>query len=70
MRHAAPVGFPVGFDGGEHVYRVHSIDGQLVFNPTKEQHECESGSESLDKYEPRDMLHVTLKDIIKVSLLQ
>ena len=64
MRHAAPVGFPVGFDGGEHVYRVHHIHVQLVIMPAKEQQECESGSESLDKYEPRDMLycHVERRD--------
>jgi hypothetical protein len=55
VRHAAPVGFPVGFDDGEHVYRVHPIHVQLVIMPAKEQHECESGSESIDKYEPRDM---------------
>ena len=57
VRHAAPVGFPVGFDDGEHVYRVHPIHVQLVIMPAKEQHECESGSESIDKYEPRDILH-------------
>ena len=34
--------------------------------PAKEEHGCDSGSESLDKHEPRDML----KDVIKVSLLQ
>ena len=30
MRHAAPVVFPVDFDGGKHVYRVHPINVQLV----------------------------------------
>jgi len=59
--HAAFVVFPVDFDGGEHVYRVHPINVQLVTNPVimpaKEEHECDSGSESLDKHEPRDILH-------------
>ena len=46
---------------GEHVYRVHPINVQLVTDlvimPAKEEHECDSGSESLDKHEPRDILH-------------
>jgi hypothetical protein len=25
--------------------------------PAKEEHECDSGSDSLDKHEPRDILH-------------
>ena len=33
MRHAAPVVFLVDFDGGEHVYRVHPINVQLVTDP-------------------------------------
>jgi hypothetical protein len=33
VRHAAPVVFPMDFDGGEHVYRVHPINVQLVINP-------------------------------------
>ena len=57
---AAPV-FLVYFDGCEHVYRVNPIDIQLVTVPvimqTKEEHGCDSGSESFDKYEPRDILH-------------
>jgi hypothetical protein len=61
VRHAAPVVFPVDFDGDEHVYRVHPINVQLVTDPvimpTKEEHGCDSGSESLDKHEPRDILH-------------
>ena len=61
VRHAAPVVFPVDFDGGEHVYRVHPINIQLVTDlvimPAKEEHGCDSGSESLDKHEPRDILH-------------
>jgi hypothetical protein len=75
VRHAAPVVFPVDFDGDEHVYRVHPINVQLfnpVIMPAKEEHGCDSGSESLDKHELRDILHcqVMLKDVIKVSLLQ
>ena len=61
MPHATCVVFPVDFDGGEHVYRVHPINVQLVTNPVimpaKEENECDSGSESLDKHEPRDILH-------------
>ena len=61
VHHAAPVVFPVDFDGGEHVYRVHPINVQLVTDsviiPAKEEHGCDSGSESLDKQEPRDILH-------------
>jgi len=61
VRLAAPVVFPVEFDYGEHVYRVHPINVQLatdpVIMPAKEEHGCDSGSESLDKHEPRDILH-------------
>ena len=61
VRHAATVVFPVDFDGGEHVYRVHPINVQLVTDPVimpaKEEHGCDSGSESLDKHEPRGILH-------------
>ena len=61
VHHAAPVVFPVDFDGGEHVYRVHPINVQLVTDPVimlaKEEQECDSGSESLDKHEPCDILH-------------
>ena len=60
-RHAAPVVFPVDFDGGEHVYRVHPINIQLVTGlvimPAKEELGWDSGSENLDKHEPRDILH-------------
>jgi hypothetical protein len=42
VRHAAPLVFPVDFDGGEHVYRVHPINVQLVTDPVimpaKEEH--------------------------------
>ena len=68
VRHAAPVVFPVDFDGGEHVYRVHHINVQLVTDPViipvKEEHGCDSDSESLDKHEPRDILycHVERRD--------
>ena len=58
---AAPVVFPVDFDGGEHVYRVHPIKVQLVTDPVimpaMEEHGCDSDSESFDKHEPRDILH-------------
>ena len=61
VRHAALVVFPVDFEGGEHVYRVHLINVQLVTDPVimpaKEEHGCDSGSESLDKHEPRGILH-------------
>jgi hypothetical protein len=61
VRHAALVVFPVDFDGGGYVYRVHPINVQLVaytvIMPAKEEHGCDSGSESLDKQEPRDILH-------------
>ena len=66
--HAAAVVFPVDFDGGEHVYRVHRINVQLVTNPmimpAKEEHGYDSGSESLVKHEPRDILlcHVERRD--------
>ena len=40
--------FPVDFDGGEHVNRVHPINVQLVTNPVimpaKEEHGCDSDS--------------------------
>ena len=45
MCHAAPVVFPVDFDEDP------------VIMPAKEEHGCDSGSESLDKHEPRDILH-------------
>jgi hypothetical protein len=61
VRHAVPIVFPVDFDGGEHVYRVHPITVQLVIDPVimpaKEEHGCDSGSESLDKHEPGKILH-------------
>ena len=61
VRHAAPVVFPLDFDGGERAYRVNPINVQLVTDPVimpaKEEHGCDSGSESLDKHEPRDILH-------------
>ena len=61
VRHAAPVVFPLGFDNGEHVYRVHPINVQLVTDPVimpaNNDHGCNSGSESLDKHEPPDILH-------------
>ena len=61
VRHAAPIVLPVDFDGGEHIYQIHPINVQLVtypiIMPAKEEHGCDSGSESLNKHEPRDILH-------------
>jgi hypothetical protein len=37
--------------------RVHPINVQLVMMLAKEEHGCDPGSESLDKYKPRDILH-------------
>ena len=54
VHNSAPVVFPVYIDGGEHVYRVHPINVQLVtvplIMPTNEEHGCEN----LDKHEPCD----------------
>ena len=59
--HVAPVVFPVDFGDGKHFYRVYPINVQLVTDPVimpaKEEHRCDSGSESLDKHKPRDILH-------------
>ena len=61
MRYAAPVVVLVDFDNGEHVYRIHPINVQLVTDPVimtaKEEHECDSGTESLTKLQPCDILH-------------
>jgi hypothetical protein len=61
VHHPVPVVFPVDFDGGEHVYRVHLINVQLVTDPVimpaKREHGCDSGSEILEKHEVRDILH-------------
>jgi len=61
VRHAALVMFPLDFDGGKHVYRVHPINIPLVTDAViisaKEEHGCDSGSESLDKHEKHDILH-------------
>jgi hypothetical protein len=70
VRPAAPVVFPEDFDGGEHVYRVHPINVQLVtylaIMPAKEEHRCDSGSDSLDKNEQHDTLycHVERRDLV------
>jgi hypothetical protein len=73
VRHAAPVVFPVDFDGGEHVYRVHPINVQLVTDPVimpaKEEHGWDSGSENLTNTSHVTSCIVMLKDVIKVSLL-
>jgi hypothetical protein len=64
VRHSAHVVFPVDFDGGEHVYRVHPINIQLVTDsvimPAKEEPGYYFGTSSI----------AMLKDVIKVSLLQ
>ena len=48
VRHAAPVVFPADFDGGEHIYRLHPLNVQLVTDPVimpaKEEHGCDFGS--------------------------
>jgi hypothetical protein len=66
--------FPVDFDGGEHVYRVHPINVQLVtyslIMSAKEEHECDSGSESLDRHKPRDILHCHVERRDQSSLFQ
>ena len=60
MHHTASVVFPVEFDDGEHLYRVHFIQVQLV----KEEHGCDSDSESLEKHEPRRIFncHIERRD--------
>ena len=72
VRHVASVVFPAEFGGSQHVYLVHSINVQLVTDPVitpdKEEHECDSGSESLDKHEPSCI--AMLKDVINVLLLR
>jgi hypothetical protein len=74
VRHAATVVFPVDFDGGEHVYRVHPINVQLMTDPlimpAKDEYGCDSGSESLGKHEPRDILHCNVESRDQISLLQ
>jgi hypothetical protein len=66
--------FPVDFGDGEHVYRVHPIDVQLVTDPVimpaKEEHGCDSRSESLTNTSHVTSCIVMLKDVIQVSLLQ
>ena len=73
VRHAAPLVFLAEFDGGEYVYRIHPINVQLVTDqvimPAKEEHGCDSGSESLTNKSYVTSCIVMLKDVIKVSLL-
>ena len=73
VRHTAPVVFPVDFDGGEHVYRFHPINVQLVTDPsimpTKEEHGCTSGQKSLYKHESRDILHCRVERRDQISLI-
>ena len=60
VRQADPMVFTVDFNSGKHVYRVHT-NVQLVTDPVimpaKEEHGCDSGSESLAKLQPCDILH-------------
>jgi ribosome-binding ATPase YchF (GTP1/OBG family) len=76
MRHATLAVFAVDFDGGEYVYQVHPLNVQLVTDsvimPVKEEHGCDSGSENLDKHEPRDVTSCifVLKDVVTLSLFQ
>ena len=63
--------FPVDFDGGEHVYRVHPINVQLVTDQViKEEHGCDSVQKVLTSTSRVTSSIVMLKDVIKVSLLQ
>jgi hypothetical protein len=41
-----------------------------VIIPAKEEHGCDSDSESLDKHEPRDILHCHVERRDQMSLLQ
>ena len=74
MRHAAPVVFPVDFDGGEHVYRVHPINVQLVTDPVimpaKKNTDVILVQKILTNTSNVTSCIVMLKDVIKVSLLQ
>jgi hypothetical protein len=72
--HAAPVVFPLDFDDGEHVCRVHPINVQLVTNPviipTKEEHGVILVKKVLANTSHVTYCMVMLKDVIKVSLMQ
>ena len=74
VRHAAQVVFPVDFEGGEHVYRVHPINVQLVTDPVimpaKEEHGVILVLKVLTNTSHVTSRIVMLKDVIKVSLLQ
>jgi hypothetical protein len=50
VRHAAPVVFPMDFDGGEHVYRVHLINVQLVTDPVITPAKEEHGYDNVEKF--------------------
>jgi hypothetical protein len=71
VRHAATVVFPVDFDGGEHVYRVHPINVQLVTDPVimpaKEEHDVVLVQKVLTITSHVISCVVMLKDVIKVS---
>ena len=72
MRHAAPVVFMVDFDGGEHVYRVHPINVQLVTDPVimpaKKNTDVILVQNVLTNTSQVTSCIVVLKDVIKVSL--
>ena len=74
VRHAALVVFPADFEGGEHVYRVHLINVQLVTDPVimpaKEEHDVILVQKVLTNTSHVASCIVMLKDVIKVSLLQ
>ena len=71
VRHAATVVFPMDFDGGEHVYRVHPINVQLVTDPVimpaKEEHDVVLVQKVLTITSHVISCVVMLKDVIKVS---
>ena len=74
VHHPVPVVFPVDFDGGEHVYRVHPINVQLVTDPVimpaKKNTDVILVQKILTNTSNVTSCIVMLKDVIKVSLLQ
>ena len=61
VRRAAPVMFQMDYGGGEHVYRVHLINVQLVTDPVQK---------VLTNTSHVTSCIVTLKDVIKVALIK
>ena len=71
VRHAAHVVFPVDFDGGKHVYRVHPINVQLVTDPNPRKNMDVILVQKVWTNTSRvTSCIVMLKDLIKVSLLE